>query len=99
VVATAEVDLPHVGTHTIAAAIEQFVTADVVVHTWDLARAVGVDATIDPEMANRLLAGFAGMEDVLVASGHYKPAVMVDDDASVETKLIAATGRNPAWSA
>ncbi len=82
-----------------AAAIEQFVTADIVVHTWDLARAAGVDASIDREMSTRMLDGMLAMGDMLVASGHYKPAVTVDDDASVETKLIAATGRDPSWKA
>jgi hypothetical protein len=33
-----------------------------------------------------------------VASGHYKQAVPVPDDASVEDKLIASTGRDPAWT-
>jgi uncharacterized protein (TIGR03086 family) len=97
VVATSEIDLEPVGRYTVADAIEQFVTADIVVHTWDLAKAAGVDATIDREMSERLLAGLVEMADVLVASGHYKPAVEVPDDAPVETKLIAASGRKPDW--
>ncbi len=98
-IAAAEIDIEPVGRHTVAAAIEQFVTADIVVHTWDLARAAGVDASIDREMSARMLDGMLAMGDMLVASGHYKPAVTVDDDASVETKLIAATGRDPSWKA
>jgi uncharacterized protein (TIGR03086 family) len=98
-VASSEVDIEPVGRHTVAAAIEQFVTADVVVHTWDLARAAGLDATIDHEMSVTMIDGMLAMGDVLVASGHYKPAFTVDEEADVETRLIAATGRNPDWTA
>ena len=84
--------------HTVAAAIEQFVTNDIVVHTWDLAKAAGVDATIDHEMAGRLLDGLVAMGDILVKSGQYKAAVPVPDDASIEDKVLAASGRDPAWT-
>jgi uncharacterized protein (TIGR03086 family) len=96
-VATSTIDIDPVGPHTVAVAIERFVTADVLVHTWDLASAAGVDVVIDQEMAAQLLAGFTAMADVLVASGQFKPAVPVPDDAAVEVKLIAASGRDPYW--
>ncbi len=98
VVAGSEIDIEPVGRQSVAAAIEMFVTADIVVHTWDLAKAAGLDATIDREMSDRLLGEVVAMGDVLVASGQYKPAVPVPDDAGIEDKLIAATGRNPFWS-
>jgi uncharacterized protein (TIGR03086 family) len=98
VVAGSEVDIDPVGRHTVAAAIDMFVTADIVVHTWDLAKAAGLDATVDREMAERLVGEMQAMADVLVASGHYKPAVPVPDDAGIEDKLVAATGRDPSWS-
>jgi hypothetical protein len=74
------------------------VTADIVVHTWDLAKATGLDATIDSDMASRMLPEMSEIGDMLVASGHYKAAVPVPDDMSVEDKLIASTGRDPAWT-
>ena len=92
------VDLPHVGPHTMAVAIDRFVTADVLVHTWDLARATGQDPAIDGELAGRMLAAMENMGDVLVASGHYAPAVAIDDGASIQDRLVAATGRDPAWT-
>jgi uncharacterized protein (TIGR03086 family) len=98
VVAASAVDIDPVGRHTVAAAIEMFVTADIVVHAWDLAKAAGLDATIDREMAERLVGEMQAMADVLVASGQYKAAVPVADDADIEDKLIAATGRDPSWS-
>jgi len=96
--AGSEIDIEPVGRHTAAAAIEQFVTADIVVHTWDLAKAAGLDATIDHDMATRMLRPMTEMGDMLVASGHYKQAVVVPDEASVEDKLVASTGRDPAWT-
>jgi uncharacterized protein (TIGR03086 family) len=96
-VAASEIDIEPVGRHTVAAAIEQFVTADIVVHTWDLAKAAGLDTTIDHDMSTRMLPAMTDIGDMLVASGHYKQAVPVADDASVEDKLIASTGRDPAW--
>jgi hypothetical protein len=50
-------------------------------------------------MAARMLAPMLAIGDMLVASGHYKPAVPVSEDASVQDKLIAATGRDPYWLA
>ena len=91
VVAASEVDIEPVGRHTVAAAIEMFVTADIVVHTWDLAKAAGLDTTIDREMAERLVGGMQAMEDVLVASGQYKPAVTVPGDAGIEDQLADPT--------
>jgi uncharacterized protein (TIGR03086 family) len=98
-VATSEIDIERVGRHTVAAAIEQFVTGDIVVHTWDLAKAAGVDATIDHEMAVRMVPAMTAIGDMLVASGHYGKAVAVPDDASIEDQLVASTGRDPSWTA
>jgi uncharacterized protein (TIGR03086 family) len=86
------------GEHTIAAAIDRFVTPDVLVHTWDLARASGQDDTLDTELSASVLAGFEAMGDALVASGHFGPAVPVAADAPVDVRLVAASGRDPAWS-
>jgi len=45
-----------------------------------------------------MLQPMTDMGDMLVASGHYKQAVPVPDDASVEDQVIAATGRDPSWT-
>ena len=44
---------PMAGTHPLNAAIDQFYTVDVFMHTWDLARATGQDDTLDPTLAAR----------------------------------------------
>jgi uncharacterized protein (TIGR03086 family) len=83
------------GTMTVENAIGMLVTGDVLVHTWDLAIATGLDATLDPEAVADLLRDMEPIDDALRASGHYGPRVTVSDDADPQTKLIAFTGRNP----
>jgi uncharacterized protein (TIGR03086 family) len=98
--ATAERSFAHpmIGAHPLAEAIDTFYTADVFMHTWDLARATGQDHTLDPSYCATLLAGMEPMEDVIRASGHYGPRVSVPDDAGVQIRLLGFIGRDPYWS-
>lgn len=83
------------GQLTVEAAIDMLVTSDVLVHTWDLARATGLDERLDETLAAALLAGMEPMDEALRASGHYGPKVPAPDDADVQTRLLAFTGRTP----
>lgn len=74
-------------------AIQRFVTGDVLVHTWDLARACGLDETLDAAAVHHMHEGMAPMAPMLAASGHFAPVVEVPDDADEQTKLLAITGR------
>lgn len=78
-------------------AISRFYTADVFLHTWDLARATGQDDRLDEQSCRLLLEGMEPMDEVLRQSGQYGPRVPVADDADVRTRLIAFIGRDPAW--
>lgn len=84
-----------VGRFSVEQAIDMFCTGDVLVHTWDLARATGLDESLDPEEVHRMLAGMEPMDEALRASGHFGPRVDVPDDADEQTRLIAFTGRHP----
>ena len=53
VAAATEVDLGPAGHHTIESGIGMIMLGDVVVHTWDLARATGLDEALDPGIAAR----------------------------------------------
>lgn len=88
-------DLPHIGTMTLAQAIDMIYTADVFLHRWDLARATGQDETLEPDKCAAMLAEMLPMDDVLRQSGHYGPRVEVPDDADVQTKLLGFIGRTP----
>ena len=89
---------PRAGTHRLADAVDQFYTADVFMHSWDLARAGGQDAGLDEDFAARLLEGMRPIEQLLRDSGQYGPAVPVPDDAPVVDRLMGFIGRDPAWS-
>ncbi len=81
------------GEMTVEAAIDQLVTGDVLVHTWDLARAAGLDEHIDPAIAAAMYEGMLPIDEMLRSSGHFGPRVDVPDAADIQTKLLAFTGR------
>ena len=89
---------PMAGTHRLADAIDRFYTADVFMHTWDLARASGQDDTLDEAECAEVLAGMQQMAPVIRASGQFGDQQPVADDASAQEKLIAFIGRDPHWS-
>jgi uncharacterized protein (TIGR03086 family) len=93
--ASSEVSHPRAGTHRLEDAIAQFFLGDVVIHTWDLARATGLDESLDADVVHDMLVGMEPIDDMLRSSGHYGPRVTVADDADETTKLIAFTGRQP----
>lgn len=95
VASAAEISHPRAGTHRLDRAIEAFMLGDVVVHTWDLARAAGLDETLDPDVVHDMLVGMEPMDEMLRASGQYGPKVEVPADADEQTRLIAFTGRRP----
>ena len=94
VVATQEFDSPP-GRMTVEAAIDALCAGDLLVHTWDLARATGLDERLDPDEVHRMLEGMLPMDEALRSSGHYGPRVEVPDDADEQTRLIAFVGRRP----
>jgi uncharacterized protein (TIGR03086 family) len=79
-------------------AIAQFYTADVFMHSWDLARASGQDAALDEERCRRMLLAMEPMDEVLRQSGQYGAKVAVADDAGWQAKLLGFIGRDPAWT-
>jgi uncharacterized protein (TIGR03086 family) len=94
-VAAIRIDHPVAGAHRLDEAIDRFVLGDLLVHTWDLSRATGLDETLDPDAVHALLAGMEPLDEVLRSSGHYGPRVDVPAGADEQTRLIAFTGRQP----
>lgn len=86
---------PHVGEVPLDQAVDRFYTADVFMHTWDLARATGQDERLDPGRCARLLEGMLPLDDMLRTSGQYGPRVEVPASADVQTRLLAFIGRSP----
>ncbi|GAA1179490.1 maleylpyruvate isomerase family mycothiol-dependent enzyme [Ornithinimicrobium humiphilum] len=87
-------DSPMLGVMPLGRAVHQFFTADVFMHTWDLARATGQDETLDPEMARELREGMESMpEEVLRGSGQFGPPQPAPEGADEGQRLMAFTGR------
>jgi uncharacterized protein (TIGR03086 family) len=72
-------------------------TRDVLVHTWDLARAVGADDRLDPGWCERCYTGLPADPRTLGAPGMFNAPVPVDDAADVQARLLARLGRDPEW--
>ena len=83
------------GDMTLEALVAMTGLMDLLVHTWDLARATGQDETIDGEEAAAFLAGIEPWDAALRGSGHYGPRVPAPDGADAAAGLLAFTGRRP----
>jgi uncharacterized protein (TIGR03086 family) len=69
------------------------VTSDLVVHGWDLARAIGGDEQMDPELCELSYRGWAPRAAELRGSGAVGPAPEIPPDADRQTRLLALFGR------
>ncbi|MFF3002789.1 TIGR03086 family metal-binding protein [Kitasatospora sp. NPDC057940] len=67
-------------------------TTDLVIHSWDLAEAVGRHTRLPAELVDFALGEFAGYGN-LSGSGLFDPPLPVPDDAGPQTRLLALTGR------
>jgi uncharacterized protein (TIGR03086 family) len=85
------------GRLSLEAAVDMTCTPDVLIHTWDLARATGLGDRLDPDEVHRQLAAVESMpaevDEAMRNSGHYGPRVAVAGDADEQTRLLAFMGR------
>nr|WP_280508421.1 maleylpyruvate isomerase family mycothiol-dependent enzyme [Nocardia flavorosea] len=88
---------PHTGEQPVDQAIDTSYTADVWMHTWDLAKALGREPDLGEQRCRIALEGMAPMDRMLRESGQYGPAVPVGENASAQDELMAFIGRDPAW--
>ena len=70
-------------------------TMDMLVHTWDLSRAIGADESLPEEICAHAYEQLQPMDAMLRGPGRFGPRVEVADDADIQTKLIAFCGRQP----
>lgn len=68
--------------------------SDLLIHTWDLSRAIGADETLP---AGPVTSAYMGLqrfpEEAMRASGRFSAAIEVADDADEQTKMLAFAGR------
>ena len=71
-------------------------TTDLLLHAWDLATSLGVDASLPADSAAAALASLQSLPaEVLRSPGRFGAEVTVPDDADPQTKLLAFAGRQP----
>ena len=68
--------------------------SDVAIHSWDLARAVGADETLDEALVEGVWTVFEPQRDTLSASGLFAAPVPLPEDAPLQLRLLALTGRD-----
>ena len=93
------------GTMPGAAMIDGVISADLVLHRWDLARATGQDDTFEPDELARMWPGLQQIPDVMRVPGAFGPGVVVfgpevpvPADAPLQDRALGLLGRDPAWA-
>jgi uncharacterized protein (TIGR03086 family) len=74
-------------------------TSDVLVHTWDLARASGVPANLDAGLCRLAYDHARRPGGARPPPDMFGPPVPVPDGSSAEERLVAFFGRHPKWPA
>jgi uncharacterized protein (TIGR03086 family) len=69
--------------------------SDLLLHSWDLARATGQDSTMPDGLAQSAYGMIHGRFTDEQRKGLFKPEVPLPAEASAQDKLLAYTGRNP----
>jgi uncharacterized protein (TIGR03086 family) len=74
-----------------------FRTIDATLHAWDLARGIGADERLDPELVALLWGDLSATAAFVTGSGMFGegPSGSVGDDADPQDRLLDLTGRRP----
>ncbi len=83
----------HFGPTTIGDTLERFYVFDMLVHRWDVARAVGADDDLTAGELDQLEAGIASFGDAIHMEGICKAGVEVPAGADRLTRVLATLGR------
>ena len=81
------------GRTSVADTLANFYGFDLVVHRWDLGRALGRDVRWSEEEMERLEKAVAGFGDALYGEGVCRPAVDVPEGADRQARLLGIMGR------
>ncbi|KAF0844989.1 TIGR03086 family metal-binding protein [Nocardia caishijiensis] len=91
--------LTHMGgpTELPAAMIGGMVVGELIVHGWDLSRALGSPVSWDDDLLADVYAETAATAEQGRQMGIYGPEVPVDPGAALIDRILGVTGRDPAW--
>jgi uncharacterized protein (TIGR03086 family) len=73
--------------------IGRFMCMDVLVHTWDLARAVGGDETLDADAVAQGYSGLKPMDAMIRQPGVFGPKIEPADGDDLQTEFLKFLGR------
>ncbi len=73
--------------------IDQFVTMDLLVHTWDLARAVGADERLDEDSVRHAYEALKPMDAMIRLPNVFGPKLDPPPDADLQTEFLYFLGR------
>ena len=88
-----EIDGP-VGKMPAGEIIGRFVTMDILVHTWDLARAVGADERLDEESVRTAYEDLKPVDDMIRMPEVFGPKVEPPAGADLQTEFLCFLGRS-----
>ena len=85
------------GRTTVAETFDAFMSPDLLVHTWDVARATGLDQyePMPEEEVRRVHDRLGSLGDAIRQPGAFGPEVPVPDDAPAQDRLLGFLGRQP----
>jgi uncharacterized protein (TIGR03086 family) len=81
------------GPTTFESSVDGFLSADLVIHRWDLARATGQDETLPAEEVERIHQQLLPMDDRMRGPGAFGPKVEPPPGADAQTQLLCFLGR------
>jgi uncharacterized protein (TIGR03086 family) len=73
--------------------IGRLIATDVLVHTWDLARAVGGDESLPADAVAQAYSGLKPMDAMIRQPGVFGPKTEVPEGASAQTEFLCFLGR------
>ncbi len=69
-------------------------TSDLLIHSWDLARAIGADEQLPAEEVSACYTGLQMLpEEVRLGEGRFNPPTATTDDADEQTQFLSFSGR------
>ncbi|MGC9665837.1 TIGR03086 family metal-binding protein [Planosporangium sp. 12N6] len=72
--------------------------ADHLIHSWDIAAATGMDRRLDPALVRICAEWFTERAETYRGAGVVGPPVDLPEPVGEQDALLAAFGRDPAWS-
>jgi len=93
-----ERDLNVMGAPTPAADVAGLLMAEIVLHAWDLAAATGQSYTVGDKAAEAALTAVAANAELFRQYEGFAEPVPVAADAPVLDRVLALSGRDPAWT-